>query len=193
MRSHDRRRPRSSARAVAARRLAGIAARRPSTARPSRRSTCGTSCTKRRCHRAAARSYFSGLTIYKEERQLERLRQRHELELGRRRQGFGDVSAVESPAEAHVRRALSGEERMFAEGSLIYEPNAICVHEVGARLTLSRGRARRQAAGRTLGAPASLRLIGQPGLPPEQPSDDGERTTRCPVRSSSHGAAQEPC
>jgi len=42
-RSHDRRRLSSSARAAAARRFAGIAERRPSTARLSRRSTWGTS------------------------------------------------------------------------------------------------------------------------------------------------------
>ena len=59
-RSQDRRRLRSSARAEAARRLTGIAARRASTARLSRRSTCGTSYAKRRCQRVAARSDFSG-------------------------------------------------------------------------------------------------------------------------------------
>jgi hypothetical protein len=53
------------------------------------------------------------LTVSEEQRELERLRQRDELELRSGRQGFGDVAAVESSTEAHVRRALSSHERMF--------------------------------------------------------------------------------
>jgi hypothetical protein len=37
-----------------------------------------------------------------------------ELELGSCRERLGDVSAIERPAQAHVSRALSGHERMFA-------------------------------------------------------------------------------
>ena len=54
---------------------------------------------------------------------------------------------------------------MFAEGSRIFERTAIGVREAGARLTSPELGRVRQAAGRTLGAPASLRLIGQPWLP----------------------------
>ena len=56
-----------------ARQFAGIAVRSASTARLSRRSTCGTSCTKRTCQRAAARTYFLRPTIGQEQGELERL------------------------------------------------------------------------------------------------------------------------
>ena len=36
-----------------------------------------------------------------------------ELKLRGRRERLGDVAAIEGSAEAHVRRALSGHERMF--------------------------------------------------------------------------------
>ena len=54
-----------------------------------------------------------GLTVGEEEGELERLRQCDELGLGGRRERLRDVAAVESSAEAHVGRALSGHERMF--------------------------------------------------------------------------------
>jgi hypothetical protein len=45
------------------------------------------------------------LIVYQEQRELERLCQADELELGGGRQGLGDVPAIERTAEAHVRRA----------------------------------------------------------------------------------------
>jgi hypothetical protein len=59
IRSHDRRRLRRSASAVAASRFPGIAASRASTARLSRRSTFFVSWRKRTCQRTTARSYLS--------------------------------------------------------------------------------------------------------------------------------------
>jgi hypothetical protein len=76
------------------------------------------------------------LIVYQQQRELERLRQPDELELRRCRKRLTDVAAIEGSTEAHVSRALGGHEQMFAEGSRIYERNAIRVREVGARLTL---------------------------------------------------------
>ena len=52
--------------------------------------------------------------VSEEKRQLERLRETHELELGGRGQCLRNVPAVESAAEPYVGRALSDHEPMFA-------------------------------------------------------------------------------
>jgi len=102
IRSHDRRRLRSSASAAAARRLAGIATRRASTAWFSRKSTFGTSSRKRTCQRAAARSsarrgYGSGNAAYHLETAIARVDDR----LAER------IEGAEAPFWTHVRHALA--------------------------------------------------------------------------------------
>jgi hypothetical protein len=77
IRSHERRRLRSSARAAAASVFAGIAVRSASTAWLSRMSTFFVSSTKRTCQRSAAPVYFS--------------RQRRRNLLGLRRPVFGQT------------------------------------------------------------------------------------------------------
>jgi hypothetical protein len=61
--------------------------------------------------------YFSKVSISEKVRQLERLGEADELKFRGSREGFGDVLAVKGSAEAHVGRALSGHERMFALSS----------------------------------------------------------------------------
>jgi hypothetical protein len=73
--------------AEAARRFAGIAARRASTARPSRRSTFFVSWRKRACQRMAAPFVLLRLIVCEEQRELECLREADEVELGGGRKG----------------------------------------------------------------------------------------------------------
>ena len=53
------------------------------------------------------------LMVDEQQRELERLRKAHELELRGCRERLGYVPAVEGSTEAHVRRALSRHERLF--------------------------------------------------------------------------------
>jgi hypothetical protein len=62
------------------------------------------------------------LFVSEQERQLERLGQSDQLELGSSRERFRGVAAIESSAEAHERGALRGRERVFAPGVNPEEP-----------------------------------------------------------------------
>jgi hypothetical protein len=55
----------------------------------------------------------SRLLVSKQQTELERFVQAHVLELRGRRQSLREVATIEGSAEAHVRRALGGHERMF--------------------------------------------------------------------------------
>jgi hypothetical protein len=55
-----------------------------------------------------------GLFVSEQEAQLEGFCKPDVLKLGGRREGFGEVAAIERSAETVVRRALRGHERMFA-------------------------------------------------------------------------------
>jgi len=84
IRSHERRRLRSSASAAAANAFAGIAVSRASTAWLSRISTFFVSSTKRTCQRSAATVVLLEVAVNQQEGQLERLSEADELELGGR-------------------------------------------------------------------------------------------------------------
>jgi hypothetical protein len=65
----------------------------------------------------AARGNLSGALSRRRRLRLERFVQADVLELRSRGEGFRDVAPIERAAEAHVRRALRGHERMFAHVS----------------------------------------------------------------------------
>ena len=68
------------------------------------------------------------LILCEEERELERLRQRDELELGRGRERLSDVAAIEGSAEACVGRGLRGHERMFPCVSTLRKDRSLGLH-----------------------------------------------------------------
>jgi hypothetical protein len=114
IRSHDRRRLRSSARTAAARRFDGIAVRR------ARHGQALAEVDVRNLLRSEGPSErpparTSPAPGQPEQRKLERLGQRDEPELRGGRQRLRDVPAIEGSTETHVSRALRRHERMFAE------------------------------------------------------------------------------
>jgi hypothetical protein len=88
------------------------------------------------------------LFVSEQERQLERLGQSDQLELGSSRERFRGVAAIESSAEAHERGALRGRERVFAPGVTPRSPRHLSY--------------RRRRVKMSLRTPAVRRLIGRP-------------------------------
>jgi hypothetical protein len=83
----------------------------------SRTSMFGTSRRNRAWPSAGRSLVLVRRPVREEQRQLEGFRAADELELGSTRQRLRDVAPIESSAEAHISRALSRHEQMFARRS----------------------------------------------------------------------------